>query len=194
MKTTLTLNSVLAVLLISVVAMFSSCSTTGRFAQNTHYHLNLVKADKHTVPAESKKSETTTASPDIAPLLSHSSMVAYDDKQLDGLTTLLQSNLNSVKKEIKKTDPAMYHQIKSLDLNKTIRQISKNSSVFSVTHKSSIEQSGDSPHYFSLFLIFLLLAILFYVLTIVALIFFVFAVLANIAAVIFFILWIVSLA
>jgi hypothetical protein len=187
MKTQRTSKAIAFSLFIAVAALLTSCSTSNQLSsQNPRYHLTLVKADNHPLPADKKENEPAD---DIAPLPSHGSLVSYQsDDQLKDLQNLLKADVKTLTKQVKKSDPQMYHQLKSIKISKT---------ALSPRHMSSVTHTNDMGRpggYFALFIIFLLLAILFYILTLGAAIFFIFAVLSNIAAVIFFILWIIALA
>jgi hypothetical protein len=197
MKTNLTITTITFSIFIAIATMLSSCSTSTQLSsQSPHYHLNLVKANPHSMPPDKKENDNATS--DIAPLSHHSSMVSYQsDEQLNEITGLLKTNMNLVKKEAKKFSPGIYQEIKNINLNKTLQRLAKSNSIKSNNNRSSVNHTdsmGYPGRYFGLFILFLLLSVLFWILAIGSPIFWIFGAISFIAAVVFFILWIVALA
>jgi len=194
MKTKNTLKAISFGFIISSVLLLASCSTSNQLTQNPHYRLDLVKANTHPLPIEKKENEATS---DIAPMLSHGSLVSYQsDDNIKALNNLLKADVKAYKNQVKKSDPVVYKQIKSVNINKAVNTAVKYLTNKSYRNKQSVTKTnngGGSSRYLTLFIVFLLLALLFYVLAFGAGIFWVFGFISSIAAVIFFILWIVSL-
>jgi hypothetical protein len=195
MKTKFTINTFALCIFISTVAILSSCSVSNQLSsQNPRYHLDLVKTNIHPLPTDKKENENTAS--DIAPMPQHGSLVSYrSDELLNGLNSLLKTDMKLLTKEAKKSSPGIYQQINTISLNKTLHQVIKNNSGISSNKKSSVNNTnsmGHSSGYFGLFILFLLLALLFWILSIGAGLFGILAFISSIAAVIFFILWIVS--
>lgn len=193
MKTKFTLVKAITFgIIISSALLLASCSTSNQLSsQNPHYHLTLVKADTPPLPANKKVNEPTASI--IEPLSTHPSFAsANSDETTRELSSLLNTDLKIYKNQAKKSDPKLFHQLKSINANTIFHQLINHSSKYSDNTATHTNSSGNSGSYLILWIVFLLLAILFYILSIGASIFFIFGLLCDLAAVIFFILWIVS--
>jgi hypothetical protein len=192
MKTKLAISTLALCIFISTIAILSSCSVSNQLSsQNPRYHLNLVKANIHPLPSD-KKENTASG---ITPMPQHGSLVSYQsNEQFNELNSLLKMDMKILTKEVKKSSPGIYQQLKTININKTLHHIIKNNSEISRNNKSSVNNTNSmgGHGYFGLFILFLLLALLFWILSIGAGLFGILALISSIAAVIFFILWIVS--
>lgn len=197
MKIKLTLNLPAFCIFISAVAMLTSCSVSNQLSSKSpHYHLNLVKANNHNSNVIRAVNEGIES--DITPLSHHSAMVSTgSDKKINELNSALKMDMKLLTKDVKKSSPVIYKQIRTINLNNIFKKSTKNNTPISAYNKLSVDNNnsmGGGHGYFGLFLLFMLLALLFWILSIGTGIFGLLGLISTIAAVIFFILWIVSLA
>lgn len=197
MKLTLTTSNSFVLFCIGIAFLLSSCSTSNQLVStNPHYHLALVKANPPAQPITQQKTDNTIAA---MPSKSNSGSLisCQPDKQVDELTQLLKGEAKLIKNETKKSAPVLYKEVKSININKAVRQIDKSRSPSLLANTSSVTRTnsdGNGGRDFLLFILFLVLALLFYILAFGAPIFWVFGFICTVAAAIFFVLWIVSLA
>jgi hypothetical protein len=169
-------------------------------SQDPHYHLNLVKAG-NTAKAAGAKDNMNTASA-ITPITQHGSMVSYQSsEQLNALANLLKSNMKQVEKQEKKTNPAVYKNLKKINISKVVKQMAIPRTKTSATTSLSVNAVNDQQYdlmrdpkgLFVIWIILLGAAIVLLLLAAAASIFLLFGFVVAVAWLIFLTLWIFSI-